>query len=291
MSSPAADRFRPRSPQEGRLAVAVEAGTRQLVLAWAVIARSALRGVGNGLQALRQDAATGPHRQAAPRSQLLAELEEARRLGRWHTAEDEALVREHEARLAAEQRALVLQTAGRRGTVGLLVLAWFVPLLWPVAIVGSFAAFPRTSRRLLVALLGLGAASLLALALVVGHWLRGDQPATPALPSSELRQEASGDLGRTVAERLVREADYWDPVSPADEGAGLLRKGLFRPWGGQPVMVIPRASWQALTAPERRALAEHVRFERGVEAIHVGRVGPSSRFQGNAITVEERVWP
>jgi hypothetical protein len=69
------------------------------------------------------------------------------------------------------------------------------------------------------------------------------------------------------------------------------RKGVFRLWGGRPVMVIPRPSWQALSAPERRALAEYVRFERGVEAIHVGRVGPSSRFPGQAITVEERVWP
>jgi hypothetical protein len=273
------------------VAVAVEAGSRRLVLAGALVARSALRGLGNGLQALRHEVATGPQRQAVRRRQLVAELEEARRLGRWHTAEDEALVREHEARLVAERRAQVLQTARRRGTVGLLVLAWFVPLLWPVAIVGSFVVFPRTSRRLLVALLGLGAASLLALVLVVGQWLRGDQPATTALPSSELRQEASGELGRAIAERLVREADYWDPVSLSGDGAGLLRKGVFRQWGGRPVMVIPRASWQALTAQERRALAEYVRFERGVEAVHVGRVGPSSRFQGNAITVEERVWP
>ncbi len=274
------------------MALAVEAGTRQVVWAAAVVARSALRGLGNGILELRHDAATGPGRQAARRTQLVAELEEARRLGRWHTAEDEALVREHEARLAAEQRTLVLQTAGRRGTVGLLVLAWFVPLLWPVAIVGSFAAFPRTSRRVLVALVGLGAASLLALALVVGQWLRGDPPpATPALPSSDLGQEASGELGRGIAERLVREADYWEPLSPSDEGAGMGRKGVFRQWEGRPVMVIPRASWQALTARERRALAEYVRFERGVEAIHVGRVGPSSRFQGNGITVDERVWP
>jgi hypothetical protein len=193
MSSPAADRFRPRGPQEGRLAVAVEAGTRQLVLAGAVVARSALRGLGNGLQALRDDATTNPQRQSARRAQLVAELEEARRLGRWHTAEDEALVREHEARLAAQQRSQLLHTAGRRGTVGLLVLAWFVPLLWPVAIVGSFAAFPRTSRRLLLALFGLSAASLLAFALVMGQLLRGDPPpATPTLPPSQLRlQEMS----------------------------------------------------------------------------------------------------
>jgi hypothetical protein len=56
-------------------------------------------------------------------------------------------------------------------------------------------------------------------------------------------------------------------------------------------MVIPRASWQALTPWEQRALADHLRLERGVEAIHLGRVLPSTRFQGNAITVEERVWP
>jgi hypothetical protein len=56
-------------------------------------------------------------------------------------------------------------------------------------------------------------------------------------------------------------------------------------------MVIPRASWQALSPGERRALADHLRLERGVEAIHVGRLMPSTRFQGQAIAVEQRVWP
>jgi hypothetical protein len=32
-------------------------------------------------------------------------------------------------------------------------------------------------------------------------------------------------------------------------------------------------------------------LERGIEAIHVGRLVPSSRFEGQAIAVEERVWP
>jgi hypothetical protein len=274
MSSPAADR------------------TRQLVTAGAVVARSALRGLEQGIWALRHREAEPPVRAGARRAQLAAELKEAQRLGRWHTAEDEALVREHEARLAAEQRSAWLQRAGRRVAVALLVVAWIVPLLWPVAILGSFAVFPRTSRRVLLGFVGLLAAFLLAGVVVVGHWLRGDAPpATPALPPTGLREEAGGELGRRVAERLVREADYWDFVTPSGEGAPLMRKGVFRQWGGRPVMVIPRASWQALTPWEQRALADHLRLERGVEAIHLGRVLPSSRFQGNAITVEERVWP
>jgi len=72
---------------------------------------------------------------------------------------------------------------------------------------------------------------------------------------------------------------------------GMLRKGVFRTWNGRPVMVIPRPAWLALEPIERRALVEHLRLERGIEVIHVGRLVPSSRFEGQAIAVEERVWP
>lgn len=229
----------------------------------------------------------------ARRAHLLAELEEARRLGRWHTAEDQALVREHEARLAAEGRAATLRVAGRRGSVALLVVALFVPLLWPLAIAGSFLAFPRTSRRLLLGLVALGAASALALTLLLGQVLRGDgePPVAPLPPAASWGETATPGLGERLADRLEREADYWEYVAPAQEGPGMLRKGVFRTWEGRPVMVIPRASWQALSPGERRALADHLRLERGVEAIHVGRLMPSTRFQGQAIAVEQRVWP
>jgi hypothetical protein len=292
MPSRFAEPHPPHSPGEARWAGIVESGTRQVVRGGALLARSALRGLAQGLEAVRSEAAERSARPEDRHAQLTAELEQAQRLGRWHTAEDEALVRQHEAQLAAEQRSRWLHRVGRNTAVAMLVVTWIVPVLWPAAIVGSFLLFPRTSRRVLLGLLGLGFASLLAIALVVGQWLRGDEPAgAPALQPSAQEPSGAADLGRSIADRLVREADYWEVMTPSGEGAGMLRKGVFRSWGGRPVMVIPRSSWQALTRREQRALADHVRFERGVEAIHVGRIGPSDRFQGQAITVEERVWP
>jgi hypothetical protein len=230
----------------------------------------------------------GPLRQR----RLQAEFEEARRTGRWHTEEDRILLREHEARLAAEKRTELLRTAGQRSTLGLLVVSWFVPVLWPVAIAGSFLLFPRTSRRLLFGVLGLGVATALALTLLVGQWLRGgDPPALAPLPSAPLTEPSEAESGRAIAERLEREADHWQFVSSDGDGPAMLRKGVYREWGGRSVMVIPRPSWLALTPGERRSLAAHVRRERGVVAIHAGRVVPSPRFEGNTILVEERVWP
>lgn len=293
MPSPAASPFRPRPRADDRLSEVVESGTRAAVLRGAGLAHSAFRGLRSGLRSLREEGGAVTLRGDARRAHLLAELEEARRLGRWHTAEDQALVREHEARMAAEGRAATLRVAGRRGSVALLVVAWFVPLLWPLAIAGSFLAFPRTSRWLLVGLVALGAASALALTLLLGQVLRGDgEPSVaPLPPATSWGETASPGLGERLADRLEREADYWEFVAPAGEGPGMLRKGVFRTWEGRPVMVIPRASWQALSPGERRALADHLRLERGVEAIHVGRLIASSRLQGQAIAVEQRVWP
>jgi hypothetical protein len=56
-------------------------------------------------------------------------------------------------------------------------------------------------------------------------------------------------------------------------------------------MVLPRTTWTYLSPGERRALARYGAANRGVAAIHVGRVVPSTAFAGNTITVEERVWP
>jgi hypothetical protein len=270
----------------------VSAAARSFVLGSAVAVREAARGVRSGLQLLREASGPGGIDAASRRATLQAELEQARRLGRWHTAEDEALLREHEARLAAEQRAAGLRQAGRRGSMVLLVLAWFVPILWPLAIAGSVAAFPRTSRRLALGFVALVAVAVLGVSLLVGQLLRGDAP--PAVPESStapLIEDRSATLGRRIAERLQREADYWEMERSSGEGPAMLRKGLYREWGGRPVMVLPRSSWAGLTPAERRALADHVRFERGVSEIHIGRIVSSSRFEGNEIRPEQRVWP
>jgi len=57
------------------------------------------------------------------------------------------------------------------------------------------------------------------------------------------------------------------------------------------VMVLPRSTWSYLDGRERSALADHLAQDRGIRAIHVGRVVPSTAFAGNTITVDERVWP
>jgi len=106
------------------------------------------------------------------------ELEEARRLGRWETEEDRRLVREHEARV-------VLGKAGRTGAVGLVVVAWCVPLLWPVALVGSLRLFPRTTRRVLLSVVATGALGVVGLALLVGQVTRLVlPPAAPEAPAA-----------------------------------------------------------------------------------------------------------
>jgi hypothetical protein len=238
---------------------------------------------------------------------LELELEEARRLGHWYTEEDRQLVREHEVRLAAERRGELLRQAGRSGAVALLLMACVQPLLWPLAVMGGVKAFPRTSRRLGIALLGLTGVGLIAATVALTQMGRSlltpPEPTVPALapapsvsrdsdPSDPgLPQPAGSSLGRTIAERLSRACDYWTLEGTSPDGTATYRKGLYRSWNGQPVMVLPRSTWSYLDGRERRALADHLAKERGIQAIHVGRVVPSTAFDGNTITVDERVWP
>jgi len=238
---------------------------------------------------------------------LERELEEARRLGHWFTEEDRQLVREHEARLAAERRGELVRQAGRSGAVALLLMACVQPLLWPLAVMGGVKAFPRTSRRLGIALLGLTGVGLIgatvALTQMGRSLLTPPEPTVPALapapsvsrdsdPSDPgLPQPAGSSLGRTIAERLSRACDYWTLEGTSPDGTATYRKGLYRSWNGQPVMVLPRSTWIYLDGRERKALADYLAQERGIQAIHVGRVVPSTAFTGNTITVDERVWP
>ena len=238
------------------------------------------------------------------RRRLERELEEAQRLGHWYTEEDRQLVREHEARLAAERRGEIVRQAGRNGAVALLLIACVQPLLLPLALVGGVKAFPRTSRRLGIALLGLTGVGLIGATVAVVQvgrsLLTPPQSAVTALaPSIEPRvSSAAGatdfsgsSLGRDIAERLSRACDYWTLEGTSPDGTATYRKGLYRSWNGQPVVVIPRSTWSYLDGRERRALADHLAQERGIQSIHVGRVVASTTFAGNTITVEERVWP
>jgi hypothetical protein len=109
------------------------------------------------------------------------DLDVARRLGYWHTEEDRQLLREHQAQQALAQRTEVLDRAARVGTMGMLAAAWAIPPLWPVAIVASFRVFPRTSRRLLLGVLGVTGATLVGSGMVVHQVLQSATPDSPAV--------------------------------------------------------------------------------------------------------------
>jgi hypothetical protein len=112
------------------------------------------------------------------------DLEVARRLGYWHTEEDRQLLREHEAQLALARRTEVIDRATRVGTVGMLAAAWAIPPLWPVAIVASFRVFPRTSRRLLLGVLGVTGATVVGSGMVVHQVLQSASADPPAARAS-----------------------------------------------------------------------------------------------------------
>lgn len=230
-------------------------------------------------------------RRGSGKPDLEQELELARRLGHWYTEEDRQLVREHEARLATEQRDALVRKAGRGGAIALIVASTTLPLLWPLAILAGVKAFPSTSRRLGVALaIGAGVSLITAGVVVVqlGRALLAPDP-VPALSSGDTSTNL--DLGSDVAARLERATDYWSLEGTSADGTATWRKGLYQLRDGRPVMVLPRSSWLLLSATERRALAAHVRSDRGIQALYVGRVVSASGFQGNTIEVQEQVWP
>jgi len=193
-----------------------------------------------------------------------------------------------------------VRRAGQSGAVALMVLASVLPLLWPVAILGGVKAFPRTSRRV-----GLGLVAITGLGLLVGTLAvvqLGKGLLTPATPPAAVvapgpspkeagAETADNALGQDIAERLNRATDYWTLEGTSPDGRATYRKGLYRSWNGQTVMVLPRTTWTYLSPGERRALARYGAANRSVAAIHVGRIVPSTAFSGNTITVEERVWP
>lgn len=236
-----------------------------------------------------------PRRLASRRPDLERELEEAQRLGHWFTEEDRQLVREHEARLAAEQRGELVRRAGQGGAVALLLMATVLPLLWPLALIGSVKAFPRTSRRVglgLLTLTGLGVIAGTVLMVQLGRGLLAPEPVPVLAPAAATApSNADGSLGREIAERLNRATDYWTLEGTNPDGTATYRKGLYRSWNGRRVMVLPRTTWAYLSPAERQALARYVADDRGVEAIHVGRLSPATSFSGNTISVDQQVWP
>lgn len=117
------------------------------------------------------------------RSVAERDLAVARRLGHWFTEEDRQLLREHQAQLALAQRAEAVRQVARVSTTGLLVAAWAIPPLWPVALVASFRVFPRTSRRVLVTGLALTSATVVGSGVVVHQLVRSISDPSPAAPT------------------------------------------------------------------------------------------------------------
>lgn len=220
---------------------------------------------------------------------LERELDEARRLGHWFTEEDHQLVREHEARLAAERWQERLGQARRTGTVALMGLACVVPLLWPLALVAGWSTFPVTSRRLALGLVALSGATFLGAGVLVAQL--GRQLAAPPAPEPALLTPmADPQRGAELAGRLLQACDYWIPQARGDEGSVTYRKGLYQSWGGQPVMVLPRSTWALLSASDRADLKAHLRRSGDATAIHLGRLRRGSGFDGQTIEVDEPVW-
>ncbi len=124
------------------------------------------------------------------RSAVERDLEVAQRLGHWQTEEDRQLLREHERQLALAKRSAALNQAARVGTGGLLLAAWTIPPLWPLAVVASFRVFPRTSRRILLALLGVTGATVVGSGVLV-HQVLESATAPPVVAPAGLTVDSS----------------------------------------------------------------------------------------------------
>ena len=149
---------------------------------------------------------------------------------------------------------------------------------------------------MLLALTGLGLIASTVLVVQLGRGLLAPEPAPALAPASPpvaapASPAAGESLGREIAERLDRATDYWTLEGTNPDGTATYRKGLYRSWNGRSVMVLPRTTWAYLSPRERQALARHVADSRGVEAIHVGRLTPATGYAGNAISIEQQVWP
>lgn len=126
------------------------------------------------------------------RSGAERDLEVARRLGHWYTDEDRQLLREHQAQQALLKRSAALQQAAKVGTVGMLMAAWAIPPLWPVAVVASFRVFPRTSRHLLLAVLGVTGATVVGSGVLVHQVLQSTSSSPMALPAAQPADPPAG---------------------------------------------------------------------------------------------------
>ena len=133
---------------------------RNAVVSGGSVLREAVCGVREGLQLLQT-----PPQARDQLARLDRELEQARRDGRW-------LSDEERAELAAERQTslerLETDRRQRRSLVALLAVSVLLPPFWPLALgLTAYLLFPRTTRRITVAVLVLSAAGVLLLIAVV----------------------------------------------------------------------------------------------------------------------------
>ena len=129
---------------------------RNAVVSGGSVLREAADGLREGLQLLQ----TSPQERERL-ARLERELEEARRDGRW-LSDDER------AEMAAEREDSLRRRAGelrqRRSLLTLLVVSILLPPFWPLALgLTAYLLFPRTTRRLTVAVLVLTVIGVLLL--------------------------------------------------------------------------------------------------------------------------------
>lgn len=74
-------------------------------------------------------------------------------------------------------------------SLGLLVLAWFIPFLWPFAIAGTIGMFPQTSKRIgygVLGLIGFGIVAATINSLPQAAEKNSDSPSIPAEVSTSI---------------------------------------------------------------------------------------------------------
>lgn len=225
------------------------------------------------------------------------DLRVAREAGRWIGEEEKLqLIRQAEAEKEEKRSRDLLES--KKGFSALLIcIAWFVPFLWPFAIAGTIAMFPKTSKKIGIGALGIAGVAILAVA--VNGVLQDNKHKNqkePASTSEVIEEQPSAIAepntnGKRIADRLEEECDYWGIDRYNADGTATISKSIYTTWGGRQVMMIPRASWNALSRTDKSDLASYVSKSRGINSIIVGEVRLSDITGRNTLTVDETVWP
>jgi hypothetical protein len=284
---------------ENELRAAVAKGASSALTCGAGIARSATQGIRDGIDiAYREVQQRGERSDQNPRvNDLETNLHEASEAGRWIEEEEKLhLIRQAEAEKEEKRSRDLLES--KKGFSALLIcIAWFVPFLWPLAIAGTIAIFPKTSKKIGIGALGL--AGVVILTVAVNGVLQGIEQKNQeeSASTSKVFEEHPAAIsepntnGKRIADRLEEECDYWGIDRYNPDGTATISKSIYTTWGGRQVMMIPRASWNALSRTEKSDLASYVSQSRGITSIIVGEVRLSDKTGRNTLTVDETIWP